>query len=57
MEAHVNAAWLAIGCTVLVAFVAFVGWVKGRRMPAEQGHVSERWLSEQRLTQTQDANR
>ena len=52
-----NAAWFAIGCTVLVAFVALVGWVKGRRMPAEQGRVSEHWLSEQRLAQTQDANR
>ena len=51
-----NAAWLAIGCTVLV-FVALVTWVRGRRMPAEQGHVSEQWLSEQRLAQTQDANR
>ena len=54
---HVNGAWLAIGCTVLVSFVALVTWIKGRRIPAEQGHVSEQWLSEQRLAQTQDANR
>lgn len=54
---HVNGAWLAIGCTVFVAFVALVTWVKGRRMPAEQGHVSEQWLLEQRLAQTQDTNR
>jgi len=53
----VNGAWLAIGCTVLIAFVAIVTWIKGRRIPAEQGHVSEQWLSEQRLAQTQDANR
>ena len=52
-----NLAWLAIGCTTLVALVAFVTWVRARGMPAEQGQVSERWLSEQRLTQTQDANR
>ena len=52
-----NLAWLAIGCTTLVALVAFVTWIRGRGMPAEQGQVSERWLSEQRLAQTQDANR
>ena len=52
-----NLAWLAVGCTTLVALVAFVTWVRARGMPAEQGHVSEQWLSEQRLAQTQDANR
>ena len=56
VESHVNAVWLAIGCTVLV-FVALVTWIKGRRMPAEQGRVSEQWLSEQRMAQTQDTNR
>jgi hypothetical protein len=53
----VNLAWLAIGCTTLVALFAFVARLRDRGMPAEQGHVSEQWLSEQRLSQTQDANR
>jgi hypothetical protein len=57
VESHVNIAWLAIGSTTLIALAALVGWVQGRRMPAEQGYVSERWLSEQRLAQTQEVDR
>jgi len=57
VESLVNLAWLAVGCAALVALVALVTWVRARGMPAEQGHVSEQWLSEQRLAQTQDANR
>jgi hypothetical protein len=53
----VNIAWLAIGSTSLIALAALVGWFQGRRMPAEQGHVSEQWLSEQRLAQTQEVDR
>ncbi len=52
-----NAAWLAIGCTTLIILVALAAWFQRRYLPAEQGHVSEQWLSEQRLAQTQDANR
>jgi len=53
----VSAAWPAIGGTVLVALVALVTWINSRRSPAEQGHVSEQWLAEQRLAQKQDAHR
>jgi hypothetical protein len=53
----VNIAWLAIGSTSLIAIAALVGWLQGRRMPAEQGHVSEQWLAEQRLAQTQEVDR
>jgi len=48
---------LAIGSAALLLLAALFGWVRTRNLPAGQGQVSERWLSEQRLGQRQELDR
>jgi hypothetical protein len=52
-----NAAEIIAGLAVLGAIAAIAAWAQGRGRPADLGSVSHQWLSEQRLSQTQDEHR
>jgi hypothetical protein len=50
-------AWIAIGVGLLGVIAAIVVWAQGRGRPPDLGFVSHQWLTEHRLSQTQDPQR
>ena len=49
--------WLIIGFGILGALVVLVGLSQRRGRRADLGFVSDQWVAEHRLSQTQDARR
>jgi hypothetical protein len=53
-EPSMSGVWILLGLAVLAMIVGTAGWVHGRADRSNLGFVSARWLSEQRLSQSQD---
>ena len=48
---------LILGFGLLAGVIAMIGWSSGRGTDADMGSVSHQWVSEHRLSQTQDSRR
>jgi uncharacterized membrane protein len=52
-----NLVWIAVGLGALTAVVALIRRSRARGRQADMGTVSHQWISEHRLSQTQDSRR
>ena len=52
-----GAGLIVLGAAVVSALVVVAGWVRGRHLPPDRGFVSNQWVAEHRMSQTQDLRR
>jgi hypothetical protein len=53
-EPSMSGVWVLLGLAVLAMIVRTAGWSHERGNRSNLGFVSERWLAEQRLSESQD---
>jgi hypothetical protein len=53
----VDTLWIILGLGVAGALVPLMIWSRGHHRQADLGYMSHRWVSEQRFTRTEEAQR
>lgn len=56
-EAVMNGAWIILGLAVFGAIAAMNRWSHGRGRRPDLGFVSQQWVAEHRLSQSQSSQR